>query len=397
MSQVAQPHEVTLLVGAGILLTFTAGVLNISTFLGPEKKLISHMSGTTVKMGAFFGEGDAKNGCENLAIMACFFAGALLAGFLTSKPEWKSLYTCALAMAAVGVLQVVVAALTDNEQAVAGFYIGAFACGLQNAMLTTITGFMRTTHVTGTVTDIGLLVGQGYPSKKGDHAHWWKTKVLAIDLVSYALGGVAGRGLFDVGLKYKVGYVPGGITLAVSAAALYHCFNELTKANEVAKMEHDEKKALAQAEAGAANGEDSDGDRPTKKKGASFRRLSMKDLGAMSSAISALEQVSKTMAGNINSMPDPPERIVAKAIVVNEAAKLFKSKSQSLSRREKHEKDTLTALNALCKHLLTKHPEVIAEITGDVGRLVDEFVKANCVIQVADGELELPNTVTEKV
>ena len=68
MSQVAQPHEVTLLVGAGILLTFTAGVLNISTFLGPEKKLISHMSGTTVKMGAFFGEGDAKNGCENLAI-----------------------------------------------------------------------------------------------------------------------------------------------------------------------------------------------------------------------------------------------------------------------------------------------------------------------------------------
>ena len=221
MSQVAQPHEVTLLVGAGILLTFTAGVLNISTFLGPEKKLISHMSGTTVKMGAFFGEGDAKNGCENLAIMACFFAGALLAGFLTSKPEWKSLYTCALAMAAVGVLQVVVAALTDNEQAVAGFYIGAFACGLQNAMLTTITGFMRTTHVTGTVTDIGLLVGQGYPSKKGDHAHWWKTKVLAIDLVSYALGGVAGRGLFDVGLKYKVGYVPGGITLAVSAAALY--------------------------------------------------------------------------------------------------------------------------------------------------------------------------------
>ena len=28
------------------------------------------------------------------------------------------------------------------------------------AMLTTITGFVRSTHMTGTVTDIGLLLGQ---------------------------------------------------------------------------------------------------------------------------------------------------------------------------------------------------------------------------------------------
>jgi hypothetical protein len=53
-----------------------------------------------------------------------------------------------------------------------GIYVAALAGGLQNAMLTTITGFVRSTHVTGTWTDIGLLLGQAWPDKMEDAAHW---------------------------------------------------------------------------------------------------------------------------------------------------------------------------------------------------------------------------------
>jgi hypothetical protein len=47
--------------------------------------------------------------------------------------------------------------MADLEEAK---YVAAFASGLQNGVLTVTTGFARTTHVTGTVTDVGLLVGQ---------------------------------------------------------------------------------------------------------------------------------------------------------------------------------------------------------------------------------------------
>jgi len=39
-------------------------------------------------------------------------------------------------------------------------YVAALTAGLQNGLTTTMTGFMRTTHFTGTVTDVGLLLGQ---------------------------------------------------------------------------------------------------------------------------------------------------------------------------------------------------------------------------------------------
>jgi|AntAceMinimDraft_11_1070367.scaffolds.fasta_scaffold100868_1 hypothetical protein len=35
------------------------------------------------------------------------------------------------------------------------------------------------------------------------------------------------------------------------------------------------------------------------------------------------------MAGNINSMPDPPEKVVATVMAVNKAANIFKAKTLS--------------------------------------------------------------------
>jgi uncharacterized membrane protein YoaK (UPF0700 family) len=43
---------------------------------------------------------------------------------------------------------------------VATFWASA-ACGLQNAMVSTYSGaIIRTTHITGTVTDLGAMIGQ---------------------------------------------------------------------------------------------------------------------------------------------------------------------------------------------------------------------------------------------
>ena len=47
-----------------------------------------------------------------------------------------------------------------NLNSLYGQYCASAACGLQNAMITTFSGaVVRTTHMTGIVTDLGLMIG----------------------------------------------------------------------------------------------------------------------------------------------------------------------------------------------------------------------------------------------
>ncbi|MCV5232039.1 DUF1275 domain-containing protein, partial [Escherichia coli] len=42
-----------------------------------------------------------------------------------------------------------------------GQYLASAACGLQNAMITTFSGaVVRTTHMTGIITDLGIMIGE---------------------------------------------------------------------------------------------------------------------------------------------------------------------------------------------------------------------------------------------
>lgn len=69
------------------------------------------------------------------------------------------------------------------------FYFAAMACGLQNGMTTKYSGsVVRTTHMTGASTDIGLTLGR---LCKGDYAEVWKLQLLVPLLISFLVGGVA--------------------------------------------------------------------------------------------------------------------------------------------------------------------------------------------------------------
>ncbi len=73
-----------------------------------------------------------------------------------------------------------------------GTYLVSLACGLQNGMCTTFSGaVIRTTHMTGILTDMGLVLGQAtfYPRTR---KHLWKLKVLLPLYGSFCFGGVIG-------------------------------------------------------------------------------------------------------------------------------------------------------------------------------------------------------------
>ncbi len=77
-----------------------------------------------------------------------------------------------------------------------GQYLASAACGLQNAMITTFSGaVVRTTHMTGIITDLGIMIGESLRGRQFDRR---KAKLFLFIFFGFLLGGVAGAALFVV-------------------------------------------------------------------------------------------------------------------------------------------------------------------------------------------------------
>jgi len=105
-------------------------------------------------------------------LVASFLFGAFLCGLLVSRNELhfgKSMFGVVLVLNSMLLLGAVAVVDVPNEDSVPSHleakyiacYMMAAACGLQNAMCTTLFGaVMRTTHLTGLMTDCGLTLGR---------------------------------------------------------------------------------------------------------------------------------------------------------------------------------------------------------------------------------------------
>lgn len=153
-----------------ITLSWIAGYTNILTLITCGQAT-SHISGTMSQLGRDFAEGRLRSATYVIALLAAFLLGAALSGFLTElgrRLRWRSIYV--LPMAVEAVMLALFALFVDWEMAeqldpdYAKLWltvIPSAAMGLQNATITRISGgVVRTTHVTGVTTDLGLEGGQ---------------------------------------------------------------------------------------------------------------------------------------------------------------------------------------------------------------------------------------------
>ena len=86
---------------------------------------------------------------------------------------------------------------------IAAMISAAFACGLQNALATSYSGaVLRTTHMTGICTDIGLILGQA--CRRDVKAELWKLTVFVPLLLSYFCGGLLGLGIYNFIHEYAL-------------------------------------------------------------------------------------------------------------------------------------------------------------------------------------------------
>lgn len=134
----------------GAILACSAGLINSVAYFELEW-FVSHQTGNLSKVG--FGN------MEALAVLLSFVAGSVACGLFIAKDTVH----IGLALYDFGLLSIsglLIAATLMHHNPYAKFFAAA-ACGLQNGMATFWGGaVVRTTHVTGLFTDVGLLIGR---------------------------------------------------------------------------------------------------------------------------------------------------------------------------------------------------------------------------------------------
>ncbi|KHT63191.1 hypothetical protein RJ45_12255 [Photobacterium gaetbulicola] len=147
-----------ILLGA-IMLAFSAGAINAMALLTFTNNAVSHVTGTiTQAMTALTVESHHAS-YYLLSIVGCFFLGAVTSGMIIHNEALRlgRSYGTALFIEAVVLFA---ATYYFYHHKMTGELLASFACGLQNAMIATYSGsVIRTTHLTGIVSDLGAALG----------------------------------------------------------------------------------------------------------------------------------------------------------------------------------------------------------------------------------------------
>jgi uncharacterized membrane protein YoaK (UPF0700 family) len=172
----------------------TAGFINAIGFLGVHHHGLSHVTGQVTLVSITLADSHPAAAFKAVSVGLWFFGGAILSGVIVQRPELSRRgRRYGVAMVVEGVVLTVATWLLvrGNDQ---GEYLAAMACGLQNAMATSYSGaVLRTTHVTGIVTDLGILLGHLI---RGEPVETRKLGLLAQLLFGFVTGGLGGAVTF---------------------------------------------------------------------------------------------------------------------------------------------------------------------------------------------------------
>ena len=198
----------------GMLLTIIAGWVNAVGVLGAFHQALTHVTGTVTNSAIALSRGEFNAAFRAGSLVAAFIVGATCAGIIIGSPEAKRGARYALALV-VEALLLLVSFIFLMKGSIIGEHAAATAAGLQNGLVTTWSGaVLRTSHVTGTATDIGLAIG------------WWLRRtplpsrfmLHSALFVGFFFGGVLGGIAWSL---WTYGAMLGPVGLCLLAALIY--------------------------------------------------------------------------------------------------------------------------------------------------------------------------------
>ena len=200
-------------------MAFVAGAVNAGTFLAVGR-YTSHMTGVVTSMADELAYGDFTMAIAAMAMMLSFLGGAFVCSTLISygqRHRMRSRYAFILVVEAG--LMLVFGFMGNRLETKVEFTLPVtvillcFIMGVHNAVTSIISGAaVRTTHMTGTVTDIGIELSRltyvNVHNKRGRQrivANRPKLTLYLLILASFVSGGILGAlGFKHFGFKVTV-------------------------------------------------------------------------------------------------------------------------------------------------------------------------------------------------
>ena len=199
-------------------MAFQAGALNIAGFMACHQ-FVSHITGFATMFGYEINQHDASGAVAMLVVPLFFLAGAMLSGLLVDLPlkqHKKPRYYVSFGVMFGLILAIFLSGISGQLGAfgeplakVRDYFLLTllcFTCGIQNGTITTVSkAVIRTTHLTGIVTDLGIgmirvLNRNKIPQHNCDEDHranWMRTGIV----VFFGLGAIVGGFAFQ-----RIGY-----------------------------------------------------------------------------------------------------------------------------------------------------------------------------------------------
>jgi uncharacterized membrane protein YoaK (UPF0700 family) len=202
---------------AAWLLAFGAGVINVVGLLGIEHQFVTHLTGTTSQLGVALANADAPAVLRFSGLIGAFVAGCALSGFIVQDSTLRlgRHYGVALLVQA---LCLIVAAIWLQQGDGAAIYLLAGSCGLQNAMVTTFSGaVIRTTHVSGMFTDLGIFIGH---KLRGIAPNTRRLRLSLCVICGFLIGGIAGALSYPHWASYAL-LIPAGCSAFLAGVHEY--------------------------------------------------------------------------------------------------------------------------------------------------------------------------------
>ena len=190
----------------GFALAFVAGAINAGGFLAVQQ-YTSHMTGVVSSMADHLALGTFTSAIAGLGALLSFVAGAACSAILVNFARQRDMQSqFALPLMVEAILLLCFGLVGARLAIVDGLFVSltvmllAFIMGLQNAVISKLSNAeIRTTHVTGIVTDIGIELGKlvyrnadTFTGARRVRANRPRLRLLSSLLGYFFVGGVVG-------------------------------------------------------------------------------------------------------------------------------------------------------------------------------------------------------------
>lgn len=220
-ARIIDVHSIPKITAVGGFLAGNAGFLNAASWHGVYATTTTHMTGNTSLAAMALVRMRFVDFAFNFGKIAVYIAGAgsasLMLGEIGKFRGDKKYARTLMVIAFFLYLAMALAIIAGDHDTYPGLFCVVFSAGMQNAMATRYSGaIIRTTHVTGSVTDIGVELATYFLQwRQGNEKRsLWKAKILAALVSSFFLGGCLGTLCHDI---------VGPASLAVPATLLGGC------------------------------------------------------------------------------------------------------------------------------------------------------------------------------